>query len=166
MNERNVTPNPDPVLRKEERSIDRRDDAEMYGLEPATPNDVVLGAEIGGVGGAIAGAVAGAALGAAGIVTGAVIGGVLGAAGSAAAVAVVDKIDDDSTPEEVGLEPAGEEMGIENKPTVPTFPVPKPPADPPPPPVELSFDRPKETAGTFDTIASDAMSGIERRQTK
>lgn len=77
------------------------EDAEQFGIEPAHSEDVVLGAEIGGVGGAVAGALAGSALGIPGAITGAVIGGVIGAAGSAAAVAVVDKIDDDSPPEEV-----------------------------------------------------------------
>ena len=88
----------------EEMQVRKHDEAEQFGLEPTHSDDVVLGAEIGGVGGAVTGALAGAALGVPGAITGAVIGGVLGAAGSAAAVAVVDKVDDDGRPDEVDLE--------------------------------------------------------------
>jgi hypothetical protein len=82
-----------------------RAEAAKYGVEPTNPDDVVLGAEIGGVGGAVTGAIAGSALGLAGAVTGAVIGGVLGAAGSAAAVAAVDKVDDDYTRKDLEVGP-------------------------------------------------------------
>jgi|SRR5687768_10224273 len=95
---RNVTVPPEEVIPENVEAV-------KYGLEPTNPDDVVIGAEIGGVGGAVTGAIAGSALGVAGAVTGAVIGGVLGAAGSAAAVAVVDKVDDDVSPKELDIQP-------------------------------------------------------------
>lgn len=94
----NVSVPPDAVVAENVEAV-------KYGIEPTNPDDVVVGAEIGGVGGAVTGAIAGSALGVAGAVTGAVIGGVLGAAGSAAAVAVVDKVDDDTTPKELNIKP-------------------------------------------------------------
>ena len=88
-----------------EQAVPEKVEAIRTGIEPTNPDDVVIGAEIGGVGGAVTGAIAGSALGVAGAVTGAVIGGVLGAAGSAAAVAVVDKVDDDVSPRDLDVKP-------------------------------------------------------------
>ena len=104
MKDRTAETNPNTVVLPEE-VVPEKVDAVKYGIEPTNPDDVVIGAEIGGVGGAVTGAIAGSVLGAAGAVTGAVIGGVLGAAGSAAAVAVVDKVDDDVSPKEMDVEP-------------------------------------------------------------
>jgi outer membrane lipoprotein SlyB len=104
MKDRTTEMNPETKV-PPEKVVPEKVDAVKYGIEPTNPDDVVIGAEIGGVGGAVTGAIAGSALGAAGAVTGAVIGGVLGAAGSAAAVAVVDKVDDDVSPKDLDVKP-------------------------------------------------------------
>jgi hypothetical protein len=137
--------------RPEEEKRTAREDAVKYGIEPTDGDDVVLGAEIGGVGGAVTGAIAGSALGVPGAVTGAVIGGVLGAAGSAAAVAAVDKVDDDSSPVGAGLDldrdevsenPDAVRTAIPHDPTVPILPTDeKEPVHPEDPPVEVEPDR-------------------------
>lgn len=104
MKDRTTETSPEVMVSPEE-VVPEKVEAVKYGIEPTNPDDVVIGAEIGGVGGAVTGAIAGSALGVAGAVTGAVIGGVLGAAGSAAAVAVVDKVDDDASPKDLNIEP-------------------------------------------------------------
>jgi hypothetical protein len=166
-----------PVETTEEKQVRRLDEAEQFGLEPTHSDDVVLGAEIGGVGGAVTGALAGAALGIPGAITGAVIGGVLGAAGSAAAVAVVDRVDDDDRPEEVDLDsiqfsgpgtynpPLPGEVQLH--PNHPIIPRAETPDMPPPQPVEVDPTLREKGDETFpDSLSSDAMQNVRHRQTR
>lgn len=157
-----------------EEAVPEKVEAVRYGIEPTNPDDVVIGAEIGGVGGAVTGAIAGSALGVAGAVTGAVIGGVLGAAGSAAAVAVVDKVDDDVSPSELGVKPIDYEAAstyyenderIGNTETsVPVLPDNRREfSTPPEPPVELRPDQNRISAPFADPDDADA---ARRKRTK
>ena len=171
MKDRTTETNPEITVSPEE-VVPEKVDAVKYGIEPTNPDDVVIGAEIGGVGGAVTGAIAGSALGAAGAVTGAVIGGVLGAAGSAAAVAVVDKVDDDVSPKEMDVKPIdyqaaadfyeNDERIGETTTTVPILPDDKREMKTPPePPVELRRD-PNPATPRFEEL-QDAEAARRKR---